>query len=188
MLQTCSLDAADLLALARLDDDGAPPTVSSPQPADGQTSHAYRVARPGQPAASQAEATGPEHSPEDPPGGACRAGRRLALPPAHGPQGGRPRHRIKSASPGRWAAAGLPPSSSTSTPCRDSSICPPGSPPSPGQPSYCCLPSGHRADRPPYGTPMNTTTGRGPPGQPPAGGRCAMGTGTGIILITAGAV
>ena len=44
MLQTCSLDAADLLALARLDDDGAPPTVSSPQPADGQTSHAYRVA------------------------------------------------------------------------------------------------------------------------------------------------
>ena len=56
-----ALDAADLLALARLDDDGAPPTVSSPQPADGQTSHAYRVARPGQPAASQAEATRPEH-------------------------------------------------------------------------------------------------------------------------------
>ncbi len=36
-----ALDAADLLALARLDDDGAPPAVSSPQPADGQTSHAY---------------------------------------------------------------------------------------------------------------------------------------------------
>jgi len=34
-----ALDAADLLALARLDDDGAPPAVSSPQPADGQTSH-----------------------------------------------------------------------------------------------------------------------------------------------------
>ena len=27
-------DAADLLALARLDDDGAPPAVSPPQPAD----------------------------------------------------------------------------------------------------------------------------------------------------------
>jgi len=38
--------------------------VSSPQPADGQTSHAYRAARPGQPAASQAKATGPEHSQE----------------------------------------------------------------------------------------------------------------------------
>jgi hypothetical protein len=57
-----ALDAADLLALARLDDDGAPPAVGSPQPADGQTSHAYRVARSEQPAASQAEATGPEHS------------------------------------------------------------------------------------------------------------------------------
>jgi hypothetical protein len=59
-----ALDAADLLALARLDDDGAPPAVSSPQPADGQTSHAYLVARTGQPAASQAEVTGPEHSHE----------------------------------------------------------------------------------------------------------------------------
>ena len=59
-----ALDAADLLALARLDDDGAPPALSPPQPADGQTSDAYRVARPGQPAASQAEATGPEHSQE----------------------------------------------------------------------------------------------------------------------------
>jgi hypothetical protein len=55
-------DAADLLALARLDDDGAPPAVSPPRSAEGQTSHAYRVARPGQPAASQAEATGPDHS------------------------------------------------------------------------------------------------------------------------------
>jgi hypothetical protein len=59
-----ALDAADLLALARLDDDGAPPAVSPPRSADGQTSHAYRVARPGQPAASQAEAIGPEHSQE----------------------------------------------------------------------------------------------------------------------------
>jgi hypothetical protein len=57
-------DAAGLLALARLDDDGAPPAVSPPQPAGRQTSHAYRVARTGQPAASQAEATGPEHSQE----------------------------------------------------------------------------------------------------------------------------
>ena len=38
------------------------------------------------------------------------------------------------------------------------------------------LPPGHRADRPPHGTPMNTTARPGPPGQPPAGGRCAMGT------------
>ena len=50
------------------------------------------------------------------------------------------------------------------------------------------LPSGHRADRPPRGTPMNTSTRPGPPGQPLAGGRCEMGTGTGIFLITAGAV
>jgi hypothetical protein len=57
-----ALGAADLLALARLDDDGAPPAVSPPQPADGQTSHAMRVARTGQPAASQPEAAGPEHS------------------------------------------------------------------------------------------------------------------------------
>jgi hypothetical protein len=59
-----NLSPADLLALARLDDDGAPPAVSSPQPADGQTSHPYRVARTGQPPASQAEATGPDHSQE----------------------------------------------------------------------------------------------------------------------------
>jgi hypothetical protein len=59
-----ALDAADLLALARLDDDGAPPAVSSPQPADGQTSHTYRVAHTGQSAASQAEATRPEHNHE----------------------------------------------------------------------------------------------------------------------------
>jgi hypothetical protein len=38
-------DAADLLALAWLDDDGAPPAVSPPQSADGQTSHGYRLAR-----------------------------------------------------------------------------------------------------------------------------------------------
>jgi hypothetical protein len=59
-----ALDAADLLALARLDDDGASSAVSPPRSADGQTIHAYRVARTGQPAASQAEATGPEHSQE----------------------------------------------------------------------------------------------------------------------------
>ena len=57
-------DAADLLAPARLDDDGAPPAVSPPQSADGQTSHGYRLARTGQPAASQAKATGPEHGHE----------------------------------------------------------------------------------------------------------------------------
>jgi hypothetical protein len=48
-----ALDAADLLALARLDDDGAPPAVSPPQSADGQRSHAIRVARTGQPAAGR---------------------------------------------------------------------------------------------------------------------------------------
>jgi hypothetical protein len=57
-----ALDATDLLALAWLDDDGAPSAVSPPQPADGQASRAYRVARTGQPATSQPEATGPEHS------------------------------------------------------------------------------------------------------------------------------
>ena len=57
-----ALDAADLLALARLDDDGAPPAVSPPRSADGQRSHAIRVARPGQPAAIPAEAIGPDHS------------------------------------------------------------------------------------------------------------------------------
>jgi hypothetical protein len=40
-----ALDAADLLALARLDDDGAPLAVSPPRSADGQTSDVYRVAR-----------------------------------------------------------------------------------------------------------------------------------------------
>jgi len=61
-----SLAAADLLALARLDDDGAPLAVSPPRSADSQTGDAYRVARPppGPSAASQAEATGPEHSQE----------------------------------------------------------------------------------------------------------------------------
>ena len=60
-----ALDAADLLALARLDDDGAPPAVSPPRSADGQRSHAIRVTRTGQPAAIlQAEATGPERSQE----------------------------------------------------------------------------------------------------------------------------
>jgi len=59
-----ALDAADLLAMARRNDDRAPPAVGSPQPADGQTSHAYRAARTGQLAASEAEATGPEHGQE----------------------------------------------------------------------------------------------------------------------------
>ena len=57
-----ALDAADLLALAQLDDDGAPPAVSPPRSAEGQRSHAIRVTHTGQPAAIQAEATGPERS------------------------------------------------------------------------------------------------------------------------------
>ena len=57
-----ALDAADLLALARLEDDGEPPAVSPPQSADGQRNHAIPVARRDRPAASQAGTTGPEHS------------------------------------------------------------------------------------------------------------------------------
>lgn len=49
-----ALDAADLLALARLEDDGASP----PQSAGGPRSHAIRVARTGQPTASQAKRRG----------------------------------------------------------------------------------------------------------------------------------
>jgi hypothetical protein len=41
-----ALDAADLLALARLDDHGAPPAVSPLRSADGQRSHAIPVTRP----------------------------------------------------------------------------------------------------------------------------------------------
>ena len=48
-----------LLALVRLDDDGAPPAVSTPQPVGVQRSHAIHVARTGQPAASHAQATAP---------------------------------------------------------------------------------------------------------------------------------
>ena len=59
-----ALDAADLLVLAWLDNDGAPPAVSPPQSAEGQRSHAIPVAHTGQPAASQAGATGPARSQE----------------------------------------------------------------------------------------------------------------------------
>jgi hypothetical protein len=38
------------------------------------------------------------------------------------------------------------------------------------------------------GPPMNSFTGPGPPGEPAAGGRRGMRTGTGIFLITVGAV
>jgi hypothetical protein len=57
-----ALDPADLLALARLDDDGAPPAVNPSRSADGPRSHAMRVTRTGQPTADRAEATGPERS------------------------------------------------------------------------------------------------------------------------------
>ena len=49
---TDDLEAADLLALARLDDDGAPPGVT---PAAGQGRHVIRLAGAGQVTASQAE-------------------------------------------------------------------------------------------------------------------------------------
>jgi hypothetical protein len=48
-----ALDAADLLAMARFEDDGAPPAVSPPQSADGPRRQAIRVACTGQPTASQ---------------------------------------------------------------------------------------------------------------------------------------
>jgi hypothetical protein len=49
------LGAADLLALARLDDDGAPPAVTPPRASDGQGRHAIRLAGTGQVTASRAE-------------------------------------------------------------------------------------------------------------------------------------
>lgn len=47
--------AADKLALARLDDDGAPPAVTWPQINDGQDHPAIRRGRTGRVASSQAE-------------------------------------------------------------------------------------------------------------------------------------
>ena len=182
-----SLDAADLLALARLDDDGAPPTVSSPQPADGQTSHAYRVARPGQPAASQAEATGPEHSQKA----------RQAAPAGLGVGWRCPRptgrkaaahdtalNRHRRGAGGGWVPTelfhihslqGFFNLSTWLTAIAGSAVLLLPTIWSPGGPAAVRHTDEH-GDRP------------GPPGQPPAGGRCAMGTGTGIFLITAGAV
>jgi hypothetical protein len=51
----CDLEAADRLALARLDDDGAPPAVARPQVGDSRERDAIRQGRIGQVAASQAE-------------------------------------------------------------------------------------------------------------------------------------
>jgi hypothetical protein len=49
------LEAADRLALARLDDDGAPPAVTRPQAGATRERDAIRRGRTGQVAASQAE-------------------------------------------------------------------------------------------------------------------------------------
>jgi hypothetical protein len=49
------LEAEDLRALARLDDDGAPPAVTPPLASDGQGRHAIRLAGTGQVTASRAE-------------------------------------------------------------------------------------------------------------------------------------
>jgi hypothetical protein len=49
------LEAADLLALARLAADGAPPAVTPPQASDGPGRHAIRLAGTGQVTASRAE-------------------------------------------------------------------------------------------------------------------------------------
>ena len=51
------LEAADRLALARLDDDGAPPAVTRPQAGDSHARDAIRRGRTGQVAAGQAETT-----------------------------------------------------------------------------------------------------------------------------------
>jgi hypothetical protein len=61
------LEAADLLALARLDDDGAPPAVT---PATGQGRQAIPLAGAGQVTASQAEmiAAAPRGQPGSRPG------------------------------------------------------------------------------------------------------------------------
>jgi len=45
--------AADAVALARLDDDGAPPAVTPPQASEGQGRHAIRLAGTGQVTASR---------------------------------------------------------------------------------------------------------------------------------------
>jgi len=49
------LEAADLLDLARLDDDGAPPAVIPPSARDGEGRHVICLAGAGQVTASQAE-------------------------------------------------------------------------------------------------------------------------------------
>jgi hypothetical protein len=61
------LEAADLLALARLDDDGAPPTVT---PTAGQGRQAIRLAGAGQVTAGEAEmiAAAPRGQPGSRPG------------------------------------------------------------------------------------------------------------------------
>ena len=51
------LEAADALALARLDDDGAPPAVTPPPARNDQGRHAIRLAGAGQVTARQAEMT-----------------------------------------------------------------------------------------------------------------------------------
>ncbi len=48
------LEAADLLALARPGDEGAPPAVTPPPASDGQGRHAIRLADAGQVTAGQA--------------------------------------------------------------------------------------------------------------------------------------
>jgi hypothetical protein len=72
---------------------------------------------------------------------------------------------VSSASPGRWAGVGSPPSCSTSTPCRASSTCPPGSPPSPALPS-CCSPTtcSRRGPRGPGGPVAAAVTRTAEPG------------------------
>jgi hypothetical protein len=50
------VEAADRLALARLDDDGAPPPVTWPRAGDGHDRGAIRRGRIGQVAASPAQA------------------------------------------------------------------------------------------------------------------------------------
>jgi hypothetical protein len=50
---SCDLEATDRLALARLDDDGAPPAVARPQVSDSHERDAIRPGHTAQVAASQ---------------------------------------------------------------------------------------------------------------------------------------
>ncbi len=75
------LEAADMLALARLDDDGAPPAVTPPPARDGQGRDAIRLAAP---------ASTPPRPYTYPDGSAARPPSQPAAPAPRGQPGSRP--------------------------------------------------------------------------------------------------